>query len=79
MAIMVARGNLEFEAEILSDTRPLTPLAAALRDAAGAGLRFMRDPTRGGVATVLNELARDCGWRALFGRSRVRCSRRPRR
>src|SRR5205085_11429381 len=40
-------------------TRPLTPLVQALKDAAGSGLRFMRDPTRGGVGTVLNELARD--------------------
>ena len=61
IAILMARGNLELEADVLSDTRPLTPLVAALRDAAGPHLRFMRDPTRGGVATVLNELARDSG------------------
>jgi hydrogenase expression/formation protein HypE len=60
-AILIARGDLELEAEVLSDTRPLTPLAAALKDSAGHGLRFMRDPTRGGVGTVLNELARDSG------------------
>src|ERR671915_487685 len=58
-AILIARGDLELEAEIFSDTRPLTPLVGALKDAAGPGLRFMRDPTRGGVGTVLNELARD--------------------
>jgi len=62
MAIMIARGNLELEAEILSDTRALTPLVAALRDAVGPSVRFMRDPTRGGVGTVLNELARDSGY-----------------
>jgi len=61
IAIMIARGNLELEAEVRSDTLPLTPLTGALRIAAGAGLRFMRDPTRGGAATVLNELARDSG------------------
>jgi hydrogenase expression/formation protein HypE len=60
-AILIARGDLDLEAEVLSDTRPLTPLAEALKDAAGEGLRFMRDPTRGGVGTVLNELARDSG------------------
>src|ERR671915_2393797 len=60
-AILIARGDLELEAEVLSDTRPLTPLAAALKDSAGHALRFMRDPTRGGVGTVLNELARDSG------------------
>src|ERR687898_1315134 len=61
-AILIARGDLELEAEILSDTRSLTPLAQALEEAAGSGLRFMRDPTRGGLGTVLNELARDSGY-----------------
>jgi hydrogenase expression/formation protein HypE len=61
-AILIARGDLELEAEVLSDTRPLTPLVEALKTAAGSGLRFMRDPTRGGVGTVLNELARDSGY-----------------
>ena len=61
-AILIARGDLELEAEVLSDTRPLTPLAQALKDSAGPNLRFMRDPTRGGVGTVLNELARDSGF-----------------
>jgi hydrogenase expression/formation protein HypE len=60
-AILIARGDLELEAEVLSDTRDLTPLVLALKEAAGSGLRFMRDPTRGGVGTVLNELARDSG------------------
>ena len=61
-AILIARGDLELEAEVLSDTQPLTPLVKALKDAAGPELRFMRDPTRGGVGTVLNELARDSGY-----------------
>src|SRR5215213_3096735 len=61
-AILIARGDLELEAEVLSDTRPLTQLARALKDSAGSALRFMRDPTRGGVGTVLNELARDSGY-----------------
>jgi hydrogenase expression/formation protein HypE len=61
-AILIARGDLELEAEVLSDTRPLTPLVGALKQAAGPGLRFMRDPTRGGAGTVLNELARDSGY-----------------
>ena len=61
VAIMLARGNLDMEADVQSDTRPLTPLVIALRDAVGFDLRFMRDPTRGGVGTVLNELARDSG------------------
>jgi hydrogenase expression/formation protein HypE len=61
-AILIARGDLELEAEVLSDTRVLTPLVRALKETAGSGLRFMRDPTRGGVGTVLNELARDSGY-----------------
>jgi hydrogenase expression/formation protein HypE len=61
IAILIARGNLDLEAEVRSDTRPLTPLTVALIAAVGSDLRFMRDPTRGGVGTVLNELARDSG------------------
>lgn len=60
-AILIARGDLELEAEVLSDTQPLTPLVQAIKEVAGPGLRFMRDPTRGGVGTALNELARDSG------------------
>ena len=62
VAILIARGDLDLEAEVLSDTRPLTPLVAALKTAAAPYLRFMRDPTRGGVGTLLNELARDSGY-----------------
>src|SRR5918992_2497267 len=61
-AILIARGDLELEADVLSDTRPLVTLVGALKSAAGPALRFMRDPTRGGVGTVLNELARDTGY-----------------
>ncbi len=59
ITILLARGELELEAEIQSDTRAVTPFVEALCAAAPAGLRWMRDPTRGGVATALNELARD--------------------
>lgn len=59
MAIMLARAELEIEAEIRSDTRPLTALTEALLNACGTGVKWMRDATRGGAATVLNELARD--------------------
>jgi hydrogenase expression/formation protein HypE len=56
MAIMVARGQLELEADLRSDTAALGDLAAELV-AAAPGLRWMRDPTRGGLATALAELA----------------------
>jgi hydrogenase expression/formation protein HypE len=57
-AIMLARGEFDLEADVESDTRSLWPVAEALIEAAGPGLRCMRDATRGGVASVLNELAR---------------------
>jgi hydrogenase expression/formation protein HypE len=60
-AIMLARGEFELGAEIESDTRSLWPAVDALLDAAGPGLRCLRDATRGGVASVLNELARASG------------------
>lgn len=59
ITVMLARGELELEADLVSDTRPLWPFVAALLEAAAPGLRWLRDPTRGGVATALNELARD--------------------
>jgi hydrogenase expression/formation protein HypE len=57
-AIMLARGEFELDADIQSDTRSLWPVADALLEEAGPELRCMRDATRGGVASVLNELAR---------------------
>jgi hydrogenase expression/formation protein HypE len=70
-AILIARGDLELEADVLSDTRVLTPLVRALKEAAGSGLRFVRDPTRGGVGTVLNELARDSGYGVALWEERI--------
>jgi hydrogenase expression/formation protein HypE len=63
ITILLARGELDLQADLVSDTRPVWPFVEALLDHAAAGLRWMRDPTRGGVATALNELVRggDCG------------------
>jgi hydrogenase expression/formation protein HypE len=61
ITILLARGELDLEAEIRSDTRSVLDLVESAVQAAGGGIRWMRDPTRGGVATSLNELARDCG------------------
>lgn len=61
ITILLARGELDIQADLRSDTRSVLPLVEALANAAAAGVRWMRDPTRGGVATSLNELARDCG------------------
>ncbi|HEX6453115.1 MAG TPA: hydrogenase expression/formation protein HypE [Trebonia sp.] len=60
ITIMLARGELDIEADVESDTAPLNGLAAALLDAVPA-TRAMRDATRGGVATILNEIAADAG------------------
>jgi hydrogenase expression/formation protein HypE len=57
VAVMIARGDLNLEADIPSDTAALNGLVEALL-AAAPNTRFLRDPTRGGVATVCNELAR---------------------
>jgi hydrogenase expression/formation protein HypE len=57
-AIMLARDDLGLDADIRSDTRSLWPAVDAMLDAAGPHLHCMRDATRGGVASALNELAR---------------------
>lgn len=60
MAIMAERESLGFESPIVSDTAALHGLIEALL-ATGADLRVLRDPTRGGLATTLNEIARQSG------------------
>lgn len=57
-AVLSTREDLGFEADIASDTRPLHRLVAALTPC-GSGVHTLRDPTRGGVAAALNEIARD--------------------
>jgi hydrogenase expression/formation protein HypE len=54
---MLARGDLDIEADVRSDTQPLWDLVDALLRACGDAVHCMRDATRGGVATVLNEIA----------------------
>ena len=61
ITILLARGELDLTADLSSDTRCVLPLIETTVEEAGPGIRWMRDPTRGGVATSLNELARDCG------------------
>lgn len=59
MAILSVREGLEFETTLKSDTAPLNHTVLALLDEFGHDIHLLRDPTRGGVATVLNEIARD--------------------
>jgi hydrogenase expression/formation protein HypE len=56
-AVMLARGDLALDADIVSDTAPLHELTARLFSAAPS-TRWLRDATRGGVGTICNELAR---------------------
>jgi hydrogenase expression/formation protein HypE len=70
MAVMLARDALELEAEIASDSAPLHELVAALLDAA-PDVRTLKDPTRGGVATTLNEIAKRAGVSISVDEARV--------
>lgn len=57
MAIMSVREGLEFESQIRSDCAALNGLIADVLDALGESVHAMRDPTRGGLASTLNEIA----------------------
>lgn len=57
IAVMLARESLEIETGVESDTAPLHGLVADLLQAAGDGVHCLKDPTRGGIATSLNEIA----------------------
>jgi len=59
VAVMSRRAGIEFEGELSSDTRPLTGLVRAML--AAGDVRVLRDATRGGLASVLNELAESSG------------------
>lgn len=61
IAILAARGDLKLRVEVESDTAALTPLVERLREAGGEAVHVLRDPTRGGLASALNEIARASG------------------
>jgi hydrogenase expression/formation protein HypE len=61
MAIMSVREGLEFESQIRSDCAALNGLIANVLSAAGSAVHAMRDPTRGGLASTLNEIAQSSG------------------
>jgi len=60
LAVMSAREHLAFETELRTDAAPLNGLIAVVLDT-GADVKFMRDPTRGGVAGVLTDLTEATG------------------
>jgi len=70
VAVLLARGDLELEADVSSDTAPLNGLVEALLAAVPA-TRWLRDPTRGGVASTLNELATGAGIGVVIDESAV--------
>jgi hydrogenase expression/formation protein HypE len=71
IAVMLAREALEIEADIRTDSAALHRMAAAVLDAA-PGTRCLKDPTRGGVATSLNEIARASGTGIAIDETEVR-------
>jgi hydrogenase expression/formation protein HypE len=70
VTIMLARGELDIEADVASDTAPLSGLVASML-AATDGIRAVRDATRGGVATILNEIARAANVGVLVAESDI--------
>jgi len=69
IAVMLAREQFGLSGDLRSDSASVLPLAQAVRDL--PGLRFMRDPTRGGLATVAHEIARACGHNVALNQSAV--------
>jgi hydrogenase expression/formation protein HypE len=69
-AVMMVRGGFEFESDLVSDCAPLQSLVKEmLKD--GESIRFMRDPTRGGLSAALNEIAEETGWGVLIHESEI--------
>ncbi len=68
LAVLVAREELKFKSKLFSDCASLNSLVSSIicRD-----VRFMRDPTRGGLATTLNEIAQECGYNISIDESRI--------
>lgn len=68
-AVLLARGEFSLRGNLESDCASVAPFCRALR--AVDGLRFMRDPTRGGLATVANEIARATGFGVRLQEERI--------
>ncbi len=71
MAIMAGRENLQFETTLVSDTAALHTLVAAMLQVDPAAIHCLRDPTRGGLATALNELAQQSGVGMLLHEAQI--------
>ncbi len=72
ITVMLERGELDLASETLrSDTRSVWPFVKALLDAFGPEVKWMRDPTRGGLATTLNEFAEAARMRVMMDESKI--------
>jgi hydrogenase expression/formation protein HypE len=71
ITVMLARGELGIESDLASDTAPLHEISGALLDSLGGDVRCLRDATRGGVATILNEVAAASGVAVVVDESAV--------
>ncbi len=71
VAVLIARKNLAIDAPVASDVAPLGGLLLPLLERFGAKIRFMRDPTRGGVGVTLNEIASAANARFVLDESRL--------
>ncbi|GAX89667.1 HypE family hydrogenase expression/formation protein [Effusibacillus lacus] len=71
VAILLARGQLELEGDIESDSCSLLPMVTALKETAAEELVWMRDPTRGAIGTTLNELAEATGMAVVLEEERI--------
>lgn len=70
IAVMAKRNQLSFDPPVESDTAPLNGLVACMLEAS-SGIRIMRDPTRGGLATTLKEIADDASCRICLQEDQV--------
>jgi hydrogenase expression/formation protein HypE len=70
-AVLIARKRLELSAPVLSDVAPLSSMLLRALDEFGGKVRFMRDPTRGGVGVSLNEMAESSGVRIVLDERRL--------
>jgi hydrogenase expression/formation protein HypE len=70
-AVLIARNRLELSARILSDVAPLSSMLLGALSSFGDKVRFMRDPTRGGVGVSLNEMAEASGVRIVLDERRL--------
>jgi len=71
LTILAQREGLSFSTPVESDCTPLNRLTKAILEAGGDSVRCMRDPTRGGLATTLNELAMQSGKGILIKEERI--------